>query len=812
MLTAVAVALSLAAAAASSCGSTRAKVKEKTYPVAAVVLEAPAHFDILPEGSDCWVPAAPGAAVLYGDTVRNGAGGGLVLVLASGGTLRAGEMSEFDITKGSRNTAKVQVGRGEVWLALPGGKATEVTTSSVKVTVAAAGGKSAARSFGVKVVPGGPTTVTTEQGSVELEGAGASVTLEAGNQSVCEQGKAPSKPAKAEATSPSGGLAFLVGLQSDTYFRNGATRDKAGEDARAKISVDPADAWPYVNLGRALLDSGNTTDARTNFLKALEFKKGFSQALAGLGKAALIEQRWSEASSYYDQAKLADNTSLEAALGLANSALGAGDMREAEKRYRDTLDLDPQSYLALTGLGMVKLLEGAQSEALEDLQNALDIEPAHAAALEAMSYLYSLRGNLDRSITHLKKAVEAEQDDYRVRSTIADRYLRTGMSDAATTAFRRLAESEEKGLMAAGFQGLGAVAQGAGDIKGAIADWSKAQDLVPDRTPVLEDLGQADLLTGEPAAAIASLSRAASADINDWRAHELLARAYLATGQAAQAVPESRLAVSLAPSEWSAHLVLGLALQAVGSTTEAATELDRGLDLKPESRLSASDHVMLAEAYTQEGKNSQALAQYRAAESLYPSEAAFHRLAGDLLAQMGRKTDALAEYRRAVELDSSDLMARLKLASAMYAAGQKKEAIQTLQKAVEKNPNDPATRLQLAQYLLDDNDIEGALFQLDAAATAPGIKPDLLASVLVARGNARDRRQDFAGAIADYARAVSSDQSRGDAWFFMAGDLERTGKPADARTAYTNAAALCKDRPEWKKFYDESAAKLSQMK
>ena len=179
---------------------------------------------------------------------------------------------------------------------------------------------------------------------------------------------------------------------------------------------------------------------------------------------------------------------------------------------------------------------------------------------------------------------------------------------------------------------------------------------------------------------------------------------------------------------------------------------------------------------------------------------------------MQRLKEALDEYRKAVELDPTDPAARIKLANALYASGQKNEAIQLLKQAVEKNPNDPATRLQLARYLLADNDIEGAMFQLDAAAAAPGIQPQVLASVLVLQGNALDRKEDFASAVADYSRAVATDPGRGDAWFYMAGDLERTGKPADARTAYANAASLCKDRPEWKRFYDESVSKLSTLK
>ena len=359
---------------------------------------------------------------------------------------------------------------------------------------------------------------------------------------------------------------------------------------------------------------------------------------------------------------------------------------------------------------------------------------------------------------------------------------------------------------------MGTVAEGSGDSKNAVADWTKAQELVADIPAVLENLGQAQLLAGDADAAATALTRAVSADPNDWRVHQLLARARLAQGSYAEAVAEAGTAAALVPMEWSAHLVLGLALDAAQNAAEGATEIDRALSLKPTGKLPAADHIMLADALTRQGKTPEALAEYRQAQLIDPRNGTYHRLAGEMLLAANRTKEALAELTKAVELAPSDMTARVELAKALYSSGHKEEAVKTLESAVAKDPNDPAPRVVLGSYLLDAGDVEGAVFQLEAARDAPDIKPDVLASVLVLMGNAGDRRQDFDAAVADYARAISSDPSRGDSWFYLAGDLERTGKPADARAAYANAAALCKDRAEWKKFYDQSQAKLAQLK
>jgi Flp pilus assembly protein TadD len=233
--------------------------------------------------------------------------------------------------------------------------------------------------------------------------------------------------------------------------------------------------------------------------------------------------------------------------------------------------------------------------------------------------------------------------------------------------------------------------------------------------------------------------------------------------------------------------------------------------MEPKSNVPAADHAMLAEALGRQGKTSEAMAEYRKAQSIDPTNGTYHRLAAEMLLAANNNKEALSELRKAAELSPADMTARVELAAALYTGGRKAEAITTLEAAVKKDPNDPAPRVELGGYLLADGDVEGALFQLEAAKDAAGIRPDLLASALVLSGNASDKREDFAAAVADYARAISTDPSRGDAWFYLAGDLERTGKPADAKAAYANAVTLCKDKADWKKFYDQASARLPQL-
>ena len=181
------------------------------------------------------------------------------------------------------------------------------------------------------------------------------------------------------------------------------------------------------------------------------------------------------------------------------------------------------------------------------------------------------------------------------------------------------------------------------------------------------------------------------------------------------------------------------------------------------------------------------------------------------MAALDRTKEALEEYDKAVQLDPADSEARMDKARLLQSVGQLEAASKELERAIEKNPNDVEVRALLAEYLLQDGDSEGAMFQVEAAVSAPAPSPDVLAGILVVRGNLRDRKEEFAVAIDDYTLAVGSDPTRGDAWFYLAGDLERTGRVAEARDAYRRALELCRAREEWKKFYEESASKLNQL-
>lgn len=790
-----------------SCGKPKKK-QTKAYPVIAVAVEAQGNAGVSPAGNDLWLAAEAGTSIFDGDTIWTGPGSTVFFLMVDGSEMAVAENSILEMSTRSRGLPRVELARGEVWVEGTGDKIPVVGTPAAAVTPDV---RVKSASLGVRVEPGGTTTVISAAGDARLENSAGKSTVMAGNKSTCAMGMAPEKPVMvgSEGTTPTAmSLSFLVELQEDPYFSNKATREAAEEEARANLSTSVNEAWPHVDLARAVLDAGDLAEARAQFEQALSLDPQLSQAFAGLGKIDLLEGKWKEASDAYASARRADPKSIEAVFGMGQAALGRGDLREAQKWYKETLSLDPEGTNPLVGLAIIDLLNLDLDGAMENLQRAARNEPENTKAYQVMAIIYSLRKDFDRTEAYLKKALEVNVDDYHARNTLGVLYMRMGMTSGAQDCFKQLVGSQEKAMMAAGYQNIAASEQLNGNPRSARDNWVKSHDLLPGVQQVLIDMGQAHLLLDEKDAATATFSQVTTTDPDNWLPHEWLSRAYLSAGALEYAASESRAALAQNPSAWISHLVLGLSLDMTGDAAGARLELDKGRELMPRRKLSASEHVLLGESYERQGNLSKALDQYKAAAKIAPRDAGNNILVGEAQESLKRNGEALKAYRKALEIDPSSSRARIRAAAIIYSKGDRAGAIKELERGLEHNPNDAAARKQLAEYLLEDGDVEGALFQLGAAAAIPGIRPDLLAGVLVTRGNAHDRKEEFAVAIEDYGQAITADPSRGDAWYYLAGDLERAGRVPEAKAAYQKAVEFCQGRPEWQKFYNDAASKI----
>lgn len=794
----------LASVLASGCGKKQEEVEPVSDNAQGVVFSLTGPYSIRLAAQDHWLAGSAGMSFYPGDTVWNGAEGELSIMLLKGYRVILGGNVLLTIdAEGDEPLIFLWVGKvrfaagedsGNLRVSTP---ATEITLESADASVYAE--------------PGGLTTVSVEQGKATL-GDAEKVTVNSSHKSSVRPGEVPSRPEDSADEEGSGleGNDYLVCIQVDPFFKYEEDRDTIESESKAQIAVNPVDEWAHVNLGRALLDTGQVNEARSEFNRALEIDSQFQQALCGLGKVELKEGNWAQAADYYGRARRADRESVEAVMGAGGAALGTGDLAAAESLYKEVLDIDEGDEKALTALGIVKFLQGDFEGASSDLDSAISLESGLARAYRAKSMVSAVMQEPDDAKKQLEELIKADPLDEEAFNCLGLYSLRAGDASGAELDFKRLVDSEDVAIKAKGYQNQGYAAASAGNTVQAVAEWTKCIDLAPDNPPVMVDSGLARIGLGESGAGLGLLEGAVVLEDLNWYTHQSLAGGCMGLGLSSRAIAESRRGLELNPSSWACHIILGLSYRQAGLEEDWQGELSVGIELAPERRLSASQYALLGMAYQAVQDYDSALECYQAAVDLSPETASYHRASADALGGLDRGDEALAEYREAIEIEPGDTVARLSVSRMLYEQGDLQSAIEELETALEHDPGSVQVRWQLAEYLLQNDEVEAALYHLEQAKGVAG-RDAWLASILVTEGNAYDRMEDFESAIAAYTQAIAVDVSRGDAWFYMAGDYERTGRIPEAISAYQKAFELCSQREEWKEFYKQSGEKLNQL-
>jgi superkiller protein 3 len=793
---ALCAALALSPVAVSSCSSKKKAAAAETDDTLAVAIMAQDGFE-LRRGSEYWLGAQETTSLYAGDTISTPYGD-VLTGLADGATLRVAKDSWLSL--GAGDDISLHITRGEVLLEAPQAAGRLKVTTEAGELILAWGTSS------VFVEPGGSTTFTTFEGKSSVTAGGATEKLDAGSTCNIEPGARPDPEKISGGNRPAiGDYGTIVAEQTFPFFEYEQTRDETEGDAQAKLVTNPTDTWQHINLARALLDKGDVQGADTEFNNALNLEPQQPQALSGLGKVRLAQHRWEDAGGLYDRAIHADATNAEALYGWAQAALGAGDLVEAERRYKSALRVDSQDNFSSVGLGDVLLLMGDVDGAIAWFNDALQTDDHMALAMRQLGLARALKREQVASRGEFNKAVSQKSDYYEVWDSLGIAYLKTGDQVRAGASFRKLEDSDKTRWRAEGLRQTSYMQMLKSDLRGAAAGWQKSLDLVPGQPGVLANEGLVRLSLGEAQAALVPLTAAVTLEPDNANAHANLARAYWDLGNRDAAAVEAKKAASLDPSDWRSRMISALTGEGGDASLSAA------LKLAPKKGLTAADRGLLGEAYTARKDYGAAYEQYSEAAKLEPASAEWLRKQAEALVSRNKPTDAIAMYRKALQKDTRDLESRLALAGLLEKKGDRSGAEEQLKRALEQDPTAWSARVKLGELLLAGGDVDGAVDEFESAKVA-GLQPADLADILVLEGNAFDRRQMFPQAISAYQQALALDPSRGDAWFYVAGDFERTGQPAAAKGAYQKAMQLCLNRPEWKAFYSQSAQKLSQMK
>jgi tetratricopeptide (TPR) repeat protein len=238
-------------------------------------------------------------------------------------------------------------------------------------------------------------------------------------------------------------------------------------------------------------------------------------------------------------------------------------------------------------------------------------------------------------------------------------------------------------------------AKGNTEVAAAVRELKTALGKEKDYGPAYAELGRAQLMEGDGAAALASLRRGAELLPDEPEAQSALGVALLATGQKSEALAALERATHLDPGSAPRHGNLGTVLLLVGRVDDAVKEFEL------QARLAGDDaraHSDLGTALLAKNDLTRAVSELERAVALDSSRPSYLTNLGYAYQLLGRRADAIARYRAALRIDDKFASAWIDLATALAQDPKTRaEARAALMTAKRIDPSDPRVKANLEE-------------------------------------------------------------------------------------------------------------------
>ncbi len=175
---------------------------------------------------------------------------------------------------------------------------------------------------------------------------------------------------------------------------------------RRALLLDGSRADFHMNLGNALRENGDASQAEQCFRDALALAPEYAQAHYNLGAVLEQQDRMAEARQSYMRALQIDPGFAEAHINLGGILQASGETTAAIDCYRHALDSNPR--LAVVWRNLAAIFE--EQERLDDsitcCRKALEIEPADGRTLYMLGLLLERLGYTDEAAAYVSRAIK----------------------------------------------------------------------------------------------------------------------------------------------------------------------------------------------------------------------------------------------------------------------------------------------------------------------------------------------------------------------------------------------------------------------
>ncbi len=448
---------------------------------------------------------------------------------------------------------------------------------------------------------------------------------------------------------------------------------------------------------------------------------GFASAQVPLGSRHLEKQEWAPARAAFDFAIKINPRDSAAHLGRGIALWGLNEREQALASFRRAVELDPNNAEIHFNLAIAWRGLDRPADARRSLEAAVKLKPDHERARVALGLLLQQAGETEAAMVQYRAALQHQPESAEARNWLGVALLAKNQPREAAAEFRQVVAKHPSHTRA--WSNLGMALAQAGDATASLDAFEKGLAQAP-RDPQLQvNYAIALRNAGQAEKAVALFRQVAAQTGATPDLQFQIAQSLRQTGDTAAAIEAFDAALAESPELAEAYYALGATLK-----QHAAAQRPKGASAFSTASKAAASGTAAGVALAREGNLDAALAAFRKALEADPNYAPAHYQLGAALWYRNDKPASRAALEKALSLDPALAEAHSFLGMALRETGDLARARRHLQFAIALNSRLPAPYMDLGLVFLQQDRVEYALGQFEAALNLPA-RPDRLPGV-----------------------------------------------------------------------------------
>ncbi|HTQ55674.1 MAG TPA: tetratricopeptide repeat protein [Bryobacteraceae bacterium] len=282
------------------------------------------------------------------------------------------------------------------------------------------------------------------------------------------------------------------GLQASLLLDRGDIQ-KAISELQAVVNAAPDNFVAHYNLGRAHVARGEWEQARQQFSQAIQQRPDYLPAHLALAQLQVMRSEYDAALKSVAQILTIDRKNGPARMIEAAALLGQKRYTEARELLEAIKKTNPNVPDVDFSMGMVALKEGKLTDAEQIFRRAYAANPKDTRGLVGLIETLATENHYDQAIQFLQGEISRNPTRQDLQMALGNVAVRAGNFDLAAHEFQTVLGELDKNAKARGevYFRLGVVMRKKGDMNGAILALSKAKEVMPENSMVIEELALA---------------------------------------------------------------------------------------------------------------------------------------------------------------------------------------------------------------------------------------------------------------------------------------------------------------------------------